>query len=97
MKTPHTAKLVLSFVCVYLSQNLVTYKWLSIDSTQRVELRHFLTSHLLTQHSSMPRFLSNKFVKVITFIGRSDWPHDYPEFLRNILQVKLHVHVTYYR
>ena len=69
----------------------MTYKWLSIDSAQRVELRQFLTSHLLAHHASLPRFLSNKFVKVITFIGRSDWPHEYPDFIRNILQVTSHL------
>jgi hypothetical protein len=74
-----------------LLENLVTYKWLSIDSAQRVELRQFLTSHLLAHHASLPRFLSNKFVKVITFIGRSDWPHEYPDFIRNILQVTSHL------
>ena len=69
----------------------MTYKWLSIDPAQRVELRQFLPSHLLAHHASLPRFLSNKFVKVITFIGRSDWPHEYPDFIRNILQVTSHL------
>lgn len=82
--------------CYLYLQNLVTYKWLSFDSTQRVELRRFLTTHLLTHHSTMPRFLANKFVKVITFIGRSDWPHEYPDFLRNMLEVSLECSTNLY-
>ncbi len=71
----------------HLIQNLVTHIWISLDPAEKAELRHFLMQHLLRSHASMPSFVRVKLIKVVVFIGRTDWPHDYPEFLSHILQV----------
>lgn len=60
---------------------------MSLEPSEKAELRQFLMEHLLRSHASLPAFVRNKLVKVIVFIGRSDWPHSYPEFLSHILQV----------
>ena len=33
-------------------------------------------------------FIRNKLVHVIVLIGREDWPHDYPDFLDHMIQVR---------
>lgn len=68
-------------------QNLVTQMWLSLNLSERAELRHFLIQHLLANHSSQVTFVRNKLVKVIVLIGRADWPHNYPEFFAHVQQV----------
>ena len=68
-------------------QNLVAYKWGSLEVGERGELRHFLMERLVSHHASLPPFVRNKIVKVIVFIGRSDWPQQYPEFLSHVFQV----------
>ncbi len=66
----------------------MTHVWSSLDPAEKAELRHFLMEHLLQSHASLPPFIRNKLIKVVVLIGRSDWPHSYPEFLSHILQVK---------
>ena len=39
------------------------------------------------RYKVLPVFLRNKMAKVLVDVARVDWPHDYPEFLDNILQV----------
>ena len=61
--------------------------WVSLEVSEKAELRHFLMDHLLRCHASYPPFIQNKIIKVLVFIGRYDWPHHYPEFLSHVLQV----------
>ena len=69
-------------------QNLVTQMWLSLCTEEKLELRHFLMQHVLTHYASMPPFLCKKIIRVIVLMGRADWPHQYPEFMTHIQQVR---------
>lgn len=69
-------------------QTLVTQMWVSLDPSEKVELRQFLMQHLVTSHAHLASFLRNKLVKVIVLIARADWPHQYPEFFAHVQQVR---------
>ena len=69
------------------TQNLVTHVWISLDAAEKAELRHFLMDHLISCHTSLPPFIRNKLIKVLVYVGRADWPHQYPEFFSHVLQV----------
>jgi hypothetical protein len=34
-----------------------------------------------------PNFVRNKIIKVLTDVGKFDWPHSYPTYFTNIYQV----------
>ncbi len=74
-------------VCVVHVQNLVTQRWQSVSMEEKVELRHFLMHHVVSNHASLPSFLSKKVVRVVVLIGRTDWPQHYPDFISHIQQV----------
>jgi Importin beta-related nuclear transport receptor len=55
---------------------------------ERAQLKATLYQFALEHHQSVPNFIRNKLVKLIVDIARLDWPHFYPDFFSNILQVK---------
>ena len=65
-----------------------------MDSSQKLELRQFLSQFLIRTSSGggvgggVSSFIRNKLVHVIVLIGREDWPHDYPDFLDHMIQVR---------
>ena len=65
----------------------MTRLWQSLESGDKRDLRCLLMDHLLLNHSSLPTFLSNKLMKIIVLIGRVAWPHEYPEFFDQMMQV----------
>ena len=46
-----------------------------------------LNQYLLQKCEIVPYFIRNKLIKLVVDIGRIDWPHFYPDFFTNILQV----------
>lgn len=56
---------------------------------ERVQLKATLYQFALEHHQSAPNFIRNKLVKLVVDIARLDWPHFYPDFFSNILQVKV--------
>jgi hypothetical protein len=55
---------------------------------ERAQLKATLYQFALEHHQSAPNFIRNKLVKLVVDIARLDWPHFYPDFFSNILQVK---------
>ena len=55
---------------------------------ERAQLKATLYQFALEHHQSVPNFIRNKLVKLVVDIARLDWPHFYPDFFSNILQVK---------
>lgn len=41
----------------------------------------------MTKHDSIPSYVTNKAVKCIVDIAASDWPHFYPDFFTNLLEL----------
>ena len=69
------------------TQNVVTRLWTTLSRSDHAELRHVLMQYLITSHTVIPAFIRNKQIKLIVLMGRADWPHEYPEFFSDILQV----------
>lgn len=68
-------------------QTLISHKWTNLAASDKIEIRTHLTQSLLNQHTTVPHYIRNKLAKLIVDIGRNDWPHFYPDFFSNILQV----------
>lgn len=45
------------------------------------------TLYTLSLERGVAPFIRNKVVKLVVDIARHDWPHFYPDFFANILQV----------
>lgn len=58
-----------------------------MNPPEKLEIRVFLLEQLVGRYKVLPVFLRNKMAKVLVDVARVDWPHAYPEFLDNILQV----------
>ena len=74
------------FVVVVL-QNFINKQWIGAPPADKTDIRQFLNEYLLSQHKTLPTYIRNKLVKVIVDIGRVDWPHFYPNFFSNIIEV----------
>ena len=74
-------------------EHLVNKRWVGISQTEKLEIRHLLSYYLMNNHQNLLAFVRNKLVKVLVDIGRQDWPHFYPDFFTNILEV-LHQPLT---
>ena len=66
---------------------MINKQWLGLNAEDKLVIRTTLNQFLLDQHTKVPTFIRNKLVKVIVDIGRIDWPHFYPDFLSNVMQV----------
>lgn len=77
---------VIMFCCTVL-ENLINRQWVGFLGSDKMEVRSVLSQLLLSSHQQMPAFIRNKLVKLIVDIGRHDWPHFYPDFFVNILQL----------
>ncbi|GAB6030367.1 Exportin-6, partial [Chamberlinius hualienensis] len=73
--------------CMTVLENLINKQWVGLLGVNRMEIRSSLYKLLLAHHSEFATFLRNKLVKLVVDIGRLDWPHFYPDFFTNILQL----------
>ncbi|XP_033630549.1 exportin-6-like [Asterias rubens] len=83
----HTRNEYVMMYALSIFENLVNRQWLGVDPQDKVEIRTSLSKFLLTHHKLVPGFICNKLIKVIVCIGRLDWPHFYPDFFTNIIQL----------
>lgn len=72
---------------MYYFQSVINRQWVSLDWEHRAHLKTALHSYLLKNNATCPNFLRNKIAKLFVDIARHDWPHFYPEYVRNILEV----------
>ncbi|PNF22047.1 Exportin-6 [Cryptotermes secundus] len=78
------------YVCMYsltTIETLITKQWLGLMWEERAHLKATLYQFALEHHQSAPNFIRNKLVKLVVDIARLDWPHFYPDFFSNILQL----------
>lgn len=68
-------------------EGLVKKRWSGVPQMEKLEVRNVLSFYLMSNHQQLPAFVKNKLVKVLVDIGRQDWPHFYPDFFTNILEV----------
>lgn len=72
---------------VSVFENLINKQWIGAQAGDKAEVRQFLNEYLLSHHKKLPTHIRNKLVKVIVDIGRVDWPHFYPNFFSNIIEL----------
>lgn len=76
--------------CLIVLDNTVTQRWRTLTAEQKCTFTQFM--HELLQSTERRfgdqfSFVRNKIAKVIVEIGRTDWPHTYPDFLENMLKM----------
>ncbi|XP_049807007.1 exportin-6-B isoform X3 [Schistocerca nitens] len=78
------------YVCMYslnTIEKLITKQWLGLMWDERAQIKSMLYQFALEHHNTVPNFIRNKLVKLVVDIARLDWPHFYPDFFTNILQL----------
>ncbi|XP_023226318.1 exportin-6-like [Centruroides sculpturatus] len=73
--------------CLNVLENIIKEQWISMLGTEKGEIRSATYQYLLACHQNVPLSIRNKLGKLNVDIGRLDWPHFYPEFFSNILQL----------
>ncbi|XP_071962753.1 exportin-6-like isoform X2 [Antedon mediterranea] len=68
-------------------ENVINRQWIGIQGGDKIQIRNGLSKFLLSHHKVIPSSIRNKLIKVIVCIARLDWPHFYPDFFSNILQL----------
>ena len=53
----------------------------------QAEIRTQLNDFLIQRHDAIPPYIRNKAIKLIVDIAASDWPHFYPNFFTNLLEL----------
>ena len=53
----------------------------------QAEIRTQLNDFLIQRHDAIPAYIRNKAIKLIVDIAASDWPHFYPSFFTNLLEL----------
>ncbi|KAL5018253.1 hypothetical protein ScPMuIL_003975 [Solemya velum] len=70
--------------CMTVLEKLINRQWLSVAGEHKMEIRSTLNRFMLASH---PMYILKKLAKLVVDIGRTDWPHFYPDFFSNILQL----------
>ncbi|XP_038064327.1 exportin-6-like isoform X1 [Patiria miniata] len=83
----HTQNEYVMMYALSVFENLINRQWLGVEAQDKMEIRSSLSKFLLSHHKLVPTFICNKLIKVIVCIGRLDWPHFYPDFFSNIIQL----------
>ncbi|XP_052741534.1 exportin-6 isoform X2 [Bicyclus anynana] len=77
---------VLMFILTTL-EKIINRQWISISDNEKTEIRLNLMNELMTKHETMPYFIRNKLAALLVSIARYDWPHLYPDFFTNIVEL----------
>ncbi|KAK4874303.1 hypothetical protein RN001_013663 [Aquatica leii] len=83
----HTSSQYVSMYALTTIESVINRQWVSLEWEHRVQLKSALYNYLIEQDVTAPYFVRNKLAKLIVDIARFDWPHFFPEFLTNIIQL----------
>ncbi|KAF5293825.1 hypothetical protein FQA39_LY03310 [Lamprigera yunnana] len=83
----HTSSQYVSMYALSTIESVINRQWVTLEWEHRVQLKSALYNYLIEQDVTAPHFLRNKLAKLIVDIARFDWPHFFPEFLSNTIQV----------
>ena len=73
-----------------ICQTTISRRWPILPWEDRALTRS--TLYTLSLERDVASFVRNKVVKLVVDIARHDWPHFYPDFYSNILQVCEYLH-----
>lgn len=68
---------------------MINRQWVSLEWEHRTHLKSALHDYLIKNNPTCPNFLRNKIAKLFVDIARHDWPHFYPEYVANIIEVSM--------
>ncbi|KAL4718336.1 hypothetical protein ACJJTC_017871, partial [Scirpophaga incertulas] len=68
-------------------ENIINKQWISLPDNLKTEIRLTLWNELMSKHEVMIYFIRNKVAALIVSIARYDWPHLYPDFFSNIVEL----------
>ncbi|XP_061716228.1 exportin-6 [Cydia pomonella] len=78
---------VLMFTLTTL-ENIINRQWVSLMlDEEKTEIRLTLWNELMAKHEVMQYFIRNKLAALMVSIARYDWPHLYPDFFSNIVEL----------
>ncbi|XP_045498530.1 exportin-6 [Colias croceus] len=77
---------VLMFILNTL-ENIINRQWFHLTDNEKVQIRQTLIYELMAKHEVMLYFIRNKLAALIVAIARNDWPHLYPDFFNNIVEL----------
>ncbi|CAG5045982.1 unnamed protein product [Parnassius apollo] len=77
---------VLMFILTTL-ENIINKQWISLSDNEKTEIRLTLWNELMAKHEVMLYFIRNKLAALMVAIARYDWPHLYPDFFSNIVEL----------
>lgn len=77
---------VLMFTLTTL-ENIINKQWMELSNMDKTEIRLTLWNELVAKHEVMIYFIRNKLAALMVSIARHDWPHLYPEFFDNIVEL----------
>ncbi|CAG9561847.1 unnamed protein product [Danaus chrysippus] len=77
---------VLMFILTTL-EKIINRQWIHLSDNEKTEIRLTLMNELMTKHEVMLYFIRNKLAALLVAIARYDWPHLYPDFFSNIVEL----------
>ena len=68
--------------------HLLRSRWASVNTEIKKKIPHMLYSYLLQNQQNLKKFgfVEKPLCNIIVRFGKSDWPHDYPNFITDTLQ-----------
>ncbi|XP_046966204.1 exportin-6-A [Vanessa cardui] len=76
---------VLMFILTTL-EKIINRQWIRLSDDEKTEVRLTLMNELMNKHDVM-YFIRNKLAALLVSIARYDWPHLYPDFFTNIVEL----------
>lgn len=73
--------------CLTVIETFINHRWHTLSNEIRNSFRSSLWKHLFENHAFITTAIRNKFCKILVTIARYDWPHQYPDFMSNILEL----------
>ncbi|CAH0715485.1 unnamed protein product, partial [Brenthis ino] len=68
-------------------EKIINRQWIRLSDNEKTEIRLTLMNELMTKHETMLYFIRNKLAALLVSIARYDWPHLYPDFFSNIVEL----------
>lgn len=68
---------------------VINKRWLALNQAERTELRENINEFLFCNHQVLPRFITNKLVKILVDNAKMAWDHEYTRFFTDIVQVAI--------
>eukprot|EP00127_Corallochytrium_limacisporum_P002933 Clim_evm22s143 gene=Clim_evmTU22s143 len=62
-------------------------RWSALSTDNKTQIRSFLFPWLVNHGGTIPAFAQNKIMKALVSIAKNDWPWDYPDFYKNIMEL----------